>query len=142
MVLIEDCSNNKILLAVFLPHASYTLQLLEVSTLKPLSTAYSNQVSSLLFNSQGTLGIQKQDFSRLLRSACELSSRKLTIVRSFEVTGLSPLDPDVILQKLRNWRQAGSTSNSRSETTEAMTYEEVDRRLRRIAKGNHRSRLP
>jgi transposase len=48
---IQYCNDNKILLAVFPPHLTYTLQPLDVVLFKPLSDAYSTQLSSHLHTS-------------------------------------------------------------------------------------------
>jgi hypothetical protein len=59
---INFCNNNKILLAIFPPHATHTLQPLDVSLFKPLSDAYSIKLANYLQDSQGLLPIQKRDF--------------------------------------------------------------------------------
>jgi hypothetical protein len=62
MVFIEYCKAHKILLAVFSPHSTHTLQSLNVVCLKPLSTSYSSQLGDYLFKTQGLLAVQKRDF--------------------------------------------------------------------------------
>jgi hypothetical protein len=51
MDFINYCNDNKILLAVFPPHSTHTLQPLDVGLFKPLSTAYSIELSSYLHDS-------------------------------------------------------------------------------------------
>jgi hypothetical protein len=41
MGFIEYCDDNKILLAIYPPHSTHTLQPLDIGMFKPLSTAYS-----------------------------------------------------------------------------------------------------
>jgi hypothetical protein len=48
MDFIEYCDQNKILLAIFPPHSTHTLQPLDVCMFKPLSQAYSNELLSFL----------------------------------------------------------------------------------------------
>ena len=43
MEFIDYCDDNKILLAIYPPHSTHTLQPLDVAMFKPLSTAYSRQ---------------------------------------------------------------------------------------------------
>jgi hypothetical protein len=64
MDLIDYCNDNKILLAIFPPHANHTVQPLEVGMFKPLSTAYSTELSSYLHTSQGLSPVKNGDFFR------------------------------------------------------------------------------
>jgi hypothetical protein len=63
MDFIEYCDQHKILLAVLPPHATHTLQPLDVGMFGPLSTAYSTELSNYLYRSHGILPVQKGDFS-------------------------------------------------------------------------------
>lgn len=45
---INYCNQNRILLAILPPHSTYTLQPLDVAMFKPLSTAYSTELSKHL----------------------------------------------------------------------------------------------
>jgi hypothetical protein len=65
MDFISYCDQNKILLAIFPPHSTRTLQPLDVVLFKPLSIAYSAALSSHLHSSQGLLRITKGDFFSL-----------------------------------------------------------------------------
>jgi hypothetical protein len=56
---LDYCDRNKILLAVFPPHSTHTLQPLDVVLFKPLATAYSTELSSFLEKGQGLLTIKK-----------------------------------------------------------------------------------
>ncbi|KAG9185049.1 hypothetical protein G6011_02996 [Alternaria panax] len=101
MDFIDYCDQNKILLAIFPPHATHTLQPLDVALFKPLSTAYSNELSSFIDQCQELLTITKSHFFPLFYRAWEASFKESTILRAFEVTGLSPFNSEVILQKFR-----------------------------------------
>jgi hypothetical protein len=59
---IDYCDNYYILLAVFPPHATHTLQPLDVVMFKPLSTAYTTNLTTYLHQSQGLVPIKKGDF--------------------------------------------------------------------------------
>ena len=51
MDFINYCDRNKILLAIFPPHSTHTLQLLDVVMFKPLLTAYLKELTTHLYNS-------------------------------------------------------------------------------------------
>ncbi|RAR01729.1 pogo transposable [Stemphylium lycopersici] len=62
MDFINYCDSHKILLAVFPPHATHTLQPLDVGMFSPLGAAYSTQLENYLFENQNTSPIRKGDF--------------------------------------------------------------------------------
>ena len=66
---IEYCHEHKILLAVLPPHATHTLQPLDVCMFKPLADAYSTQLQGFLQDSQGLLNLTKGDFFPLFWSS-------------------------------------------------------------------------
>jgi hypothetical protein len=59
---IEFYFKNKILLAIFLPHATATLQPLDVGVFGPLAQAYSQELSKFIDQIQGFTGLSKKDF--------------------------------------------------------------------------------
>jgi hypothetical protein len=65
MDFIEYCDNNKILLAIFPPHSTYTLQSLDVVMFKPLSSSYFKELSAHLQRTQGLIPITKGDIFTL-----------------------------------------------------------------------------
>jgi hypothetical protein len=99
MDFIEYCDRNRILLAVYPPHSTHTLQPLDVVMFKPLSSAYSAQVATFMERSQGLISMSKRDFYPMFLAAWEASFKKATILKAFEATGLSPLNPEVILER-------------------------------------------
>jgi hypothetical protein len=66
---IEFCEANRILLAVFLPHSTHTLQPLDVVCFKPLSSNYTSALNVHLFKTQGMLLVQKGNFFTLFWGA-------------------------------------------------------------------------
>ena len=119
MDFIEYCDQNKILLAIFPPHSTHTLQPLDVVMFKPLSTAYSTELSSFLYKSQGLLPIKKGDFFPLFWKAWVSSFKNTTILKSFEATGISPINPDVILKRFTN--TTPDEQESRESSTSALS---------------------
>jgi hypothetical protein len=93
MDFIEYCDRNRILLAVYPPHSTHTLQPLDVVMFKPFSTAYSNQVAAFMERCQGLTSMSKRDFYPMFMAAWEISFKEETILKAFEATGLSPLNP-------------------------------------------------
>jgi hypothetical protein len=93
MDFIEYCHQNKILLMVYPPHSTHTLQPLDVVMFKPLSSAYSSQVAAFMERCQGLTSLSKRDFYPMFITAWEASFKKETIFKAFEATGLSPFEP-------------------------------------------------
>lgn len=117
MDFIEYCDQNKILLAVLPPYSTHTLQPLDVCLFKPLSQAYSSELSAFLQRSQGLLPIKKSDFFPLFWKAWISPLKQTTILKSFEATGISPMNPDVILDRFTNNSSDEKESEGSSNTT-------------------------
>jgi hypothetical protein len=93
MNFINYCDQNKIILAILPPHSTHTLQPLDKVMFKPLSTAYSKDLTTHLYNGQGLSVIKKSEFFYLFWKAWESTFTQGLILRSFEATGISPLQP-------------------------------------------------
>jgi hypothetical protein len=65
MAFIDYCDKNKILLALYPPYLTHTLQPLDVCLFKPLLTAYLAALADYMDKCQGLLSITKRDFFRL-----------------------------------------------------------------------------
>jgi hypothetical protein len=147
MDFIEYCDRNKILLAIYPPHATHTLQPLDVSLFKPLSTAYSAEISSFMEKSQGLVSMSKRDFWPMFWRAWKASFTAETIIKAFEATGLSPLNPEVILQRFNTSTailsdsESSELSASNWKETQRLFYEVVkdrrDPRARKLCKSFH-----
>ena len=98
MEFINYCDSHRILLAILPPHSTHTLQPLDLVMFKPLSSAYSNELTSHLHKGQGLIPIQKGDFFPLFWRAWKGSFKKKLILKSFEATGIAPIDRDVVLK--------------------------------------------
>jgi hypothetical protein len=130
MDFIEYCDQNKILLAVYPPHSTHTLQALDVSMFKPLSTAYSNEVSAFMERSQGLTSMSKRDFFPLFYCAWQASFKETTILKAFEATGVSPFNPEVILKRFNT----SSSSDSESSALSASNWRKTEGLLRQVVK--------
>ena len=62
MDFIKCCDDNKILLAIFPPHSTHTLQPLDVVCFKPLSSNYTKELTQHTHQSMGWLPFKKGDF--------------------------------------------------------------------------------
>lgn len=129
---IKYCDRNRILLAVYPPHSTHTLQPLNVVMFKPFSTAYSNQVAAFIERCQGLTSMSKRDFYPMFMAAWEASFKKETILKAFKATGLSPLNPEVILKRFSQPAQSGQSSNSDSSALSASNWRKTERLLRQV----------
>jgi hypothetical protein len=146
MDFIKYCDQNRILLMIYPPHSTHTLQPLDVVMFKPLSSAYSGQVAAFMERCQGLTSMSKRDFYPMFMAAWEASFKEETILKAFEATGVSPLKPEVILKRF-NTRQPtqGSSSDSDSSALSASDWRKIrqlidravsDRDQRKISKLN------
>jgi hypothetical protein len=119
MDFINYCHDHKILLAVYPPHATHTLQPLDVVMFKPLANAYSTQLTQYLQDSQGILNITKGDFFPLFWRSWTKVFKPPLIKRSFEATGIHPPNPDVVLSKF-----AKEGSDSEASSTSVLSGED------------------
>jgi hypothetical protein len=85
MDFIEFCEANCILLAVFPPHSTHTLQPLDVVCFKPLSSNYTFALNVHLFKTQGMLPVQKGDFFTLFWGAWKSNFTTKLVLKFFEV---------------------------------------------------------
>ena len=92
MKFIDYCDRNRILLAIFPPHATHTLQPLDVVIFSPLVAAYSTELLEYMSKSLGFTAIAKGDFYRLFYKAWGSSFTEKNIKKAFEATGIAPLD--------------------------------------------------
>jgi hypothetical protein len=96
---IEYCYANKILLAIFPPHSTHSLQPLDVVVFSPLSAAYSQELVQHLHCTQGLIPVKKADFFLLFWPAYDVSFTSSNILKAFEATGVSPANAEVILKR-------------------------------------------
>jgi hypothetical protein len=132
MDFIEYCDQNKILLAIYPPHSTHTLQPLDVVMFKSLATGYSNKVAGFMERSQGLTSMSKRDFFPLFYRAWEASFKETTILKAFEATGLSPFNPEVILKRFNT--TSSSSSDSESSALSASNWRKTEGLLRQVVK--------
>jgi hypothetical protein len=145
MDFIKYCDQNRILLAVYPPHSTHTLQPLDVVMFKPLSSAYSAQISHFMERSQGLTSMSKRDFYPMFMAAWEATFKEESILKAFKATGLSPLNSEVILRRFNRQPIQSSSSDSDSSALSASDWRKIrqlvdravaDRDQRKISKLN------
>ena len=109
---IDYCDRHRILLIVLPPHSTHTLQPLDVVLFKPLSQAYSNELTNHLHKAQGLIPIKKGDFFPLFWSAWISSFTESLILKAFEASGIWPMDANVILRRFASTPEAERSSSS------------------------------
>jgi hypothetical protein len=101
MAFIDCCFKKRIILAVFLPHSTHTLQPLDVGLFGPLATQYSSELSLQHQASQGLLPVKKADFYSLFKSAYTKSLTEKNVISSSKATGIWPTDLSPVLNRLQ-----------------------------------------
>ena len=116
MKFIDYCDSHRILLAIYPPHSTHTLQPLDVCLFRLLSQAYSNQLAIFMDQCQGFSSITKRDFFRLFWNAWNTSFTPENIHSRFKATGLHPFNPELIITKFtkKSDNRSSSTSSTRS----------------------------
>ena len=87
---INYCDNHKILLLIFPPHATHTLQPLDVVCFKSLSQNYSIELDTHNHKTLGWLPVDKADFFSLFWPAWVNTFTESLVLRAFEATGVHP----------------------------------------------------
>jgi hypothetical protein len=125
---VEYCHQKRIILAVLPPHSTQTLQPLDVVCFKPLSSNYSCELDNHLQVSQGLSPLSKGDFFALFWPAWVSTFTENLISKAFTATGISPVNPDVILDRFRHIStdslesvSSGSTAYSAEDWLKACT---------------------
>jgi hypothetical protein len=83
MAFVRFCDRNKIMIAVYPPHSTHTLQPLDVVCFSPLAGNYSKALTEHLHNAQSLVPIKKGDFFRLFWDAWVNTFTKKLILSAF-----------------------------------------------------------
>jgi hypothetical protein len=131
MKFLDYCEENKILLATYPPHSTYTLQPLNVGIFSPLSKAYDDEVETFLHASQGLNTITKREFFGLFWKAWNKAVSPANIEDSWRATGLVPWNPDVILAR---FKEAATHKPSPIKSTQSILRGGDWRKIERLLK--------
>jgi hypothetical protein len=122
------CDRNRILLMIYPPHATHSLQALDVVMFKSLSSHYSTRLISFTQKSMGLLPVRKADFILLFWAAWISSFTPNLVFNAFEATRVWPRNRDAVLKRFRN--RALKNSDESAPFTSLM--ESDWRRLRQV----------
>jgi hypothetical protein len=86
--------------------------LLGVVLFKPLSHAYSNELTNHLHKAQGLISVKKGNLFPLFWSAWISSFTENFILKACEATGIWPMDANVILRRFASTPEAERSSSS------------------------------
>ncbi|KAJ8109308.1 hypothetical protein OPT61_g7556 [Boeremia exigua] len=98
---IDYCDAHKILLMIYPPHSTHTLQPLDVVCFALLAQNYTKELDYRTQRSQGILSISLSDFFDLFWPAWVTTFTKTLVETSFLTTGIYPPNADVVLDKLK-----------------------------------------
>jgi hypothetical protein len=110
---LDFCKAHCILVSVFPPHSTHTLQPLNVVCFKPLSGAYTYSLMCHLHCTQGLVALKKGDFFPLFWEAWRSSITVKFVHKGFEATGIWPKDANVILKQFASKEQEKAAEVSR-----------------------------
>jgi hypothetical protein len=96
---IAYCFENKILLIIYSPHATHTIQPLDVVMFRSLSSNYSKTLSTQVQDSQGLLPVKKMNFFLMFWTAWTASFTRDNILQALKSTGVWPMYREPILKK-------------------------------------------
>ncbi|KNG46898.1 hypothetical protein TW65_06403 [Stemphylium lycopersici] len=132
---IDYCDRHRIL-RILPPHSTHTLQPLDVVLFKPLSQAYSNELTNHLHKAQGLIPIKKGDFFPLFWSAWISSFTESLILKAFEAAGIWPMDANVILRRFARTPKAERSSSSGLSDHD---WRKMDRLIRAAVTDSHQN---
>ena len=141
MKFIDYCDKNKILLAIYPPHSTHSLQPLDVCLFGPLSQAYSKQLVDFMQESMAFSALTKRDFFRLFHQAYTETFNQNNILQGFKACGLHPFNPEVVLKRFSNPEadRPSSSESSRSVLT-ADDWRRIQKLLRELINDRHDQR--
>jgi hypothetical protein len=99
---LEYCEAKRIMVMVYPPHSTHSLQPLDVVLFSPLSKHYTEQLTQQLQRTQGLSRITKRDFFGNFWPAWSSTMTHDLILKSFQATGVWPMDADQVLQRFNN----------------------------------------
>ena len=149
MAFIRYCDRHRILLLIYPPHSTHSLQPLDVACFSPLASKYSNVVTKHLHDSQGLTGVKKSDFFHLFCESCVEVFTVGLVQRSFEVTGIHPPNRAIVVDRFRKktpeptrtpspfagseWREADRVFNGLVKDPAAEAAKKLKRSLHHMA---------
>ena len=100
MAFVNECDRLRILSMILPPHSTHRLQPLDVSLLKLLATYYTNGLNDVMFKSLGMVSMSKRLFWKVFWPAWTQAFSVKNVTSGFQKTGIWPLNPPTILDKI------------------------------------------
>ena len=100
MAFLDLAREMNIIPLILPPHSTHRLQPLDVGLFGPLSNAYSKELNKLIHTSQGMVSMSKRFFWPLFNKAWKAGFTSVNIESAFASTGIWPLNPAIILNKM------------------------------------------
>ena len=98
---VYTCDSLRVLLLVLPPHTTHRLQPLDMSLFGPLATYYSQGLTDRMANNIGMVTFKKSDFWTIFWPAWNRAFTPDNIASGFEHTGIWPLNPSLVLDKIK-----------------------------------------
>ncbi len=98
---IDYTHKHRILLLIFPPHATHTLQPLDVVCFKSLASNYPKQLLRRSHTTLGWCSVNQSDFFSIFWAAWKSTFTEALVKRAFECTGIYPPNADVILDRFK-----------------------------------------
>jgi len=105
MDFLEYAAKHKILVAIYPPHSTHSLQPLDISLFNPLANYYSQELVKFVLYTEGEVSLTKKDFWAFFWTAYNKAFTESNIKSGWIKSGLEPFDPEVVLKKLPKKRQ-------------------------------------
>lgn len=125
---LSHCARRRILVLIFPPHSTQTLQPLDVACFSPLSQAYTKHLGEHLAKQQNLVPFRKSDFFSIFWKAWEGTFTEKLIKQSFEVTGIAPVNPNRILHRFKKSDAEAAAVRSYSTSDDWRTSDKLWRR--------------
>jgi hypothetical protein len=129
---LDYCMKRRILVAVYPPHSTHSLQPLDMVCFLPLAASYSKELSTHIFKTQGLVSITKGDFFLLFWAAWTSTMTEKLILKSFEATRIFPMDREAILKRFRPKTLRTSEEDNEQELQSSPLIEADWRKIRRV----------
>jgi len=123
--LIEFCDAHRILLSVFPPHATHSLQPLDVVVFAPIAKHYSSELDRHLQQSLGLTRVTKRDFFSIFWESWGTTMRPDLIPKSFEATGVWPVDAQAVLKRFTTTTSERDGSQQTGDNGDGDSWKEL-----------------
>ena len=102
MAFLNFVDKKGIIILILPSHSTHRLQPLDIGLFGPLSKAYSKELNRLIHMSQSMVLMSKRFFWLLFNTAWKSAFISVNIASTFATTGIWPLNPAIILNKMKS----------------------------------------